>query len=154
MLGTPEIRQTTAYPAAVIRLRIPRDQIREHMGPAIQEVMKAVADQGLKPVGSLFSRHLTLDPVMFDFEVGVPVEGAIKPVGRVVASELPGRRVARALYSGPYEEIRTGWGELEQWVKANGYKPAADLWECYIKGPESGPDASQWKTGLNRPLLD
>lgn len=154
MLLTPEIHQTTAQPAAVIHLVIPRSEIRHFMGPAIQEVMNAVTSQGLVPAGCLFSRHLTLDKEMFDFEVGIPIAGTITPSGRVKAGELPARKVARALYQGPYEEIRTGWGELEKWIKANGHTPADGLWECYIKGPESGPDASQWKTGLNRPLLD
>jgi effector-binding domain-containing protein len=154
MLGTPEIHKTTAQDAAVIHLTMPRSEIRKFMGPAIEEVMRVVAAQGIKPTGWLFSRHLKLDPETFDFEVGIPIAGVIEPSGRVKAGELPGRRVARAIYQGPYEEIRTGWGELEKWIRANGHTPGEGLWECYIKGPESGPDATQWKTGLNRPLRD
>ena len=33
-----------------------------------------------------------------------------------------------------------------------GHRPAEDLWERYVKGPESGPDPAAYRTELNRPL--
>ena len=37
--------------------------------------------------------------------------------------------------------------------ETNGLKTSDDLWECYLAGPESGPDPACWRTQLNRPLL-
>ena len=47
MLDPPEIVQTRSRPTAVIRLTIPREEIRNVMGPAIGEVMAAVQAQGI-----------------------------------------------------------------------------------------------------------
>lgn len=152
MLDTPEITHTAAQPTAVIRLTIPRAEIQQVMGPAIGEVIAAVAAQGIGPAGPVFSHHLRMTPEVFDFEVGVPVTAPVAPVGRVVAGELPAARVARAIYRGPYEGLGDAWGELIGWMAANGHEPAESLWECYVAGPESGPDASAWRTELNRPL--
>ena len=51
MLDTPQIAQTTNQLTAVIRLTIPREEIRNVMGPGIAELMAAVAAQGIAPPG-------------------------------------------------------------------------------------------------------
>jgi len=40
------------------------------MGPAITEVMTAIAAQGVLATGPLFAHHPRMDPDVFDFEVG------------------------------------------------------------------------------------
>lgn len=152
MLDKPQIIQTQAQPAAVIRFTIPRAEIRNVMGPGIGEVMAAVAAQGVTPAGPVFSHHFKMDPDTFDFEVGVPVKAPVNPDGRVKPSQLPGAKVARAIYRGPYEGLGAAWGEFNEWIVAEGLTPAANLWESYVAGPESGPDPAKWQTELNRPL--
>ncbi len=152
MIDTPAITQSTAQQTAVVHLTVARSEIQKVMGPAINEVMSALSEQGIEPAGPLFSHHLRMEPDVFDFEVGVPVRTPVTPVGRVKAGQLPGVKVARTLYHGPYETLGQGWGEFEAWMKANGHEGAENLWECYLVGPESGPDASMWATELNRPI--
>ena len=43
MLSTPEIVQTSAEQAAVIRLTIPRSEMMKQFGPAVGELMAALA---------------------------------------------------------------------------------------------------------------
>jgi effector-binding domain-containing protein len=154
MIDTPEIVQTDALTTATIRFTISRNVIQTVMGPAIQEVMTTVAAQGLPPTGPLFSYHHKMDPETFDFEVGVPIASAIQPTGRVEASQLPSRKTARTTYHGPYEGLGEAWGEFSSWIEAQGLVAAPDLWEFYTAGPETGPDASTWRTELVRPLVD
>lgn len=153
MIDTPQITQTAEQLTAVIRLTIPRDQIREVMGPAIGEVMGAIAAQGMVPAGPVFSHHFRMDPAVFDFEVGVPVTAPIAPAGRVTGGRVPAMKVARTIYRGPYEGLGGAWGEFNAWLAANGHRAAANLWECYLAGPESSPDPATWRTELNRPLM-
>jgi len=154
MIDTPHLGQTTRQATAFIHLSIPRSQIQQVMGPAIQEVMATLAAQGVRPAGAVFSHHLKMDPATFDFEVGVPVTQPVAATGRVRTGELPAARVARTVYQGPYEKLGEGWGELMQWIEAHGHKPAADLWESYTLGPEANADPLTWRTELVRPLLD
>lgn len=154
MIDAPQIVQTQKQPTAVIRLKVPREEIQQVMGPAIGEVMAAVSSQGIGPAGPVFSHHFQMDPKTFDFEVGVAVNKPVQPVGRVQASELPAARVAQTIYHGGYEGLGAAWGEFMARIAGDGHKPAANLWERYVAGPESGPDASQWRTELNRPLVD
>lgn len=152
MLDKPQIVQTETQPAAVIRLTIPRAELRNVMGPGIGEVMAAVIAQGIAPAGPVFSHHLRMDPEVFDFEVGVPTTKPVAPVGRVQPGQLPAAKVARTVYHGGYEGLGDAWQEFTTWIDTEGLAPAADMWECYVAGPESGPDPTTWRTELNRPL--
>ncbi len=152
MLDNPHITDTAVQQTAVIRFTIPREEIQKVMGPAFQEVMDAVAAQGLVPAGAFFSHHFRMDAKIFDFEVGVPVHARITAAGRVLASQLPATRVATAVYRGPYEGLGQAWGEFSDWIVAQGLQPADDLWEVYAAGPETGPDSANWSTEFYKPL--
>jgi effector-binding domain-containing protein len=152
MIDTPQIINSAAQPAAVIRVTIPKDQIRQVMGPAIQEVLATAAAQGIGPAGPVFSRHFRFDPEVWDFEVGVPVRGPVSPAGRVRAGELPEAKVLRTVYHGGYEGLGGGWVEFETWIKANGHATRGDFWERYLTDPASNPDPATYQTELNRPL--
>jgi hypothetical protein len=73
MLATPEITSTNVQEAAVIRLTVPRSEMRKVFGPAVSELMAALAAQGIEPVGAVFAHHLKMSPDTFDFELGVSV---------------------------------------------------------------------------------
>lgn len=152
MLDKPQIAQTAAQATAVIRLTIPRAEIRNVMGPGYRELMAAVAAQGVAPTGPWFSHHLRMQPDIFDFEIGVPVAAPVAAAGRVQPGLLPAGTVARTVYRGPYEGLADAWGEFIAWIDAEGHTPAPDLWEIYVAGPESSADPAEWRTELNRPL--
>ena len=152
MIDTPHITQTAAQQAAIIHLTIPRDEIRNVMGPGLSEVMAAIAAQGVAPAGPWFTHHLRMDPDTFDFEIGVPVTAPVTAAGRVQPGQLPATAVARTVFHGTYEGLGAAWGEFDAWIAAEGHTPGADLWECYVAGPESNPDPATWRTELNRPL--
>jgi effector-binding domain-containing protein len=153
MIDTPSIVQTAAQPTACIHLVVPREEVRNVMGPGYRELMDAVTAQGVAPAGPWLNHHLRMNPEVFDFELSVPVAAPVSPVGRVTMGQLPAARVARTVYHGPYEGLPAAWREFEAWIAAEGHKPAPDLWECYVAGPESGPDPGTWRTELNRPLV-
>jgi effector-binding domain-containing protein len=153
MIDTPHITQSAAQRTAIIRLTIPREEIRNVMGPGIRELMATVAAQGIAPLGPVFSHHLRMDPEIFDFEIGVPVTEPVSPAGRVNPGQLRATALARTVYHGAYEGLGAAWGQFHAWIAANGHTPGPDLWECYVAGPESNPDPASWRTELNRPLL-
>jgi effector-binding domain-containing protein len=141
-----------ALPAAILHVTVPRERIREVMGPGLEEVRKAIAAQGAGEAGPWFTHHLRMDPAAFDFEIGVPVSSPVAPAGRVMPGELPAARVARAVYCGPYERLGEAWGEFDAWVAREGHTARGDLWETYLTGPESGADPALFRTELSRPL--
>ncbi|MEQ1552478.1 GyrI-like domain-containing protein [Sphingorhabdus sp.] len=141
MLAAPQIIQTTAQAAAVIQLTVPHG-----------ELMSALTAQGVEPIGAVFAHHLTMSPDVFDIELGMKVSKSVKAAERMKPDELPATKVARTIYSGPYEGLPSAWGEFDAWLKANGHEKAECLWERYSVGPQSTPDSADWRTELNRPL--
>lgn len=152
MLDQPSITQSAAQPTAVIHLTVPRAEMRKVMGPGRAELMAALEAQGVVATGPWFSHHLKMHPDIFDFEIGVPVAAPVAASGRVRPGQLPATTVARTVYYGAYEGLGSAWSEFMTWIEAQGHTPAADLWECYVAGPESGSDPAGWRTELNRPL--
>jgi len=155
MIAKPQIIETASQQTAFIHITVSRDEIRHVMGPAISEVYSVLAAQGINAVGPWFTHHLRRPDDTFDFKASVPVSTPVTASGRVMPGELPARKkVARTVYSGPYEKLGDGWGQFMAWIADNGYIRAPDLWECYTIGPESSPDSADWRTELNQPLED
>ncbi len=154
MISPPQIVHNAEQAVAVVRLRVARDQIQQVMGPAIGEILATLRTQGIAPAGPVFSHHARRPTDSFEFAVGVPVPRAVSPAGRVEVGVLPAVRVVRSTYVGGYEGLGAAWGELLAWVDAQDLRTRDDLWECYVRGPESGADAGEWRTELNRPLVD
>ena len=152
MLDTPQVTETADQLTATIHLVIPQAEIRSVMGPSIREVFAALSAQGIAPAGPWFTHHRRRPSETFDLEVCVPVAAPVAVVGRVRPGSLPAARVARTVYQGPYEDLGAAWGELFDWIAANGLSPRADLWECYLVGPESGIEPGGYRTELNCPL--
>lgn len=153
MIEPPKIVHTSRETAAVILITTPRSDMPKVFGPAVQELMGTLAAQGIAPAGAVFAHHLRMTPETFEFELGVPVTGAVTPAGRVRPGELPAATVARTVYHGGYEGLPGAWGEFMEWIATAGHKAAPDLWESYVTGPHSGPDPSTWRTVLIRPLV-
>ncbi len=152
MLETPHIAQTTTQLTAIIHLTIPREDIQSVMGPGLSELTSVIAAQGIRPAGPWFSHHLRMAPDIWDFEISMPVSAPVVATGRVQPSRWPAMTVARTVYQGPYEGLGDAWGEFLDWIAANGYTPAPDLYEGYLAGPDSSPHPTDWRTELTKPL--
>ncbi len=152
MIDTPTLINTAAQRTALIHITVPRQDIQQAMGQGYQELMSTLAAQSITPTGPWYTHHLRMDPDVFDYELGAPVDQPVKSSGRVVEGELPAGRVAHTVYRGGYEGLGEAWGEFEAWIKANGHSTRDDLWEVYAAGPETGPDSAGWRTELYRPL--
>jgi len=154
MIEQPQVTRSHEQHTAVVRLTVPRSEIRNVMGPGLQEIHRVLDEQGVARTGPWCTHHLRMDPEVFDFEICVPVAAPVRPEGRVQPGELPERTVARTVHHGDYERLGAAWGEFEQWVRQSGLRAAPDLWEEYTVGPESSSNPADWRTQLNQPLED
>lgn len=149
MITPPEVITTSELPTAVIQLLIPGRDMPKYMDPAIQEILKTLADQGMRPAGPMFSYHHRRPSDTFDFEIGFPVSAPIEPVGRVINSKLPAVKVARSVYQGPYEGLAQAWPALQKWVRENGHGGTGRFWERYLNNPVEVKNPSEYRTELN-----
>jgi effector-binding domain-containing protein len=66
-----------------------------------------------------------------DVEVGVLVTAPFEPEGRVIASELPGGKVATASHRGDYASLAVTHDAVREYVLAEGRELAGPCWEIY-----------------------
>ena len=154
MIEKPQVIETTAQQVAAIHIETPRSNMQHVMGPGVAEAMAAAKAQGIGPTGPWFAHHLKMTPESFDFDICVPVSAPATAVGRVKPWQRPALKVVRTVYHGPYERLGKAWHEFDGWAEANRHKTAADLYECYLVGPESSPDPTDWRTELSRSLVE
>lgn len=158
MIEMPRITETEEQKAAVVRLTVSRAELPDAVPPALGELVSAIAAAGLEPQGPMFMHHLTTSEEQLNVEVGFPVERPVPPTGRVQPGRLPAATVARTVYQGPYEGLYGAWDDFGKQLESGGLLdrwhmlPEETLWESYLVGPETTPDASRWRTELNLPL--
>ena len=112
----------------------------------------AVAAQSVAVVGPAFALYHGAPGAVADLEVGFPTGGTVEVDGDVVASELPGGRVARLVHEGSFDQLGSSWGRLAGWITAEGLSPGADLWEVYVTEPSPAMDPADLRTELNWPV--
>jgi len=144
-----QIVDTEELMTASIHLVVDGPSMPTVMDAAIQELYATVIGQGVEPTGPLFSYHHRRPSDTFDFEIGVTVNKAVAPAGRVQPSILPAVTVARAIYRGPYEGLSSGWQEMMGKVAEANLATSDRFWECYVKGPMEAPSSADYETELN-----
>ena len=98
--------------------------------------------------GPPFGLYREFDPDRVVCDAGTAVEVVPPETGRVKVIELPGGRVARALHTGPYEQLAISYAELSRWIEAQGERPGPTMWEVYLTDPETEPDPDRWQTEI------
>jgi effector-binding domain-containing protein len=151
-VSPPEIIEMSSQHTAFIHLVVPRNEMQKVFGPTMQELIATLTAQSVTPQGGSFAHHLKMSPDIFDFELGFVVAAPFKPTARVKAGMWIAGKAAHAIYAGGYEGLPNAWGAFTKWMQAEKLAQAPDLWEHYVLGPHTSPDASTWRTHLYRPL--
>lgn len=152
MLGTPSIVEVEETTVAAVRIDAPRSEIQPAMRAAIAALESGLRDQGVEATGPRFTLHHRMDGDRFDCDVGRATARAVQAAGRLAPATLPAGTIARVVYQGGYEGLGAAWGEFRGWLRQHGHRPAEELWEVYLSGPESGGAPTEWRTELNQPL--
>lgn len=151
MAPEPEFVDLEQTPTAVIRGTVAMTDITSFYDRAFSEVAAAVDRQQLSPQGA-FGLYLAPPADVLQLEVGFVVDGAVEPEGEVVASALPGGRVARLVHHGAYDGLGEAWARLMAWVDEQGLTPAGAMWEVYVTDPTPDTDPATLRTDLFCPV--
>jgi DNA-binding transcriptional MerR regulator len=105
------------------------------------------------PSGGLFSSDL------FQYERGeatifVPIEGEIRPIGRVVPLVVPAAELAVTVHKGPHIDIDVTYGALGTYVTEHALAVDGPVREYYAVDGRSTGDSSNWRTEIGWPIFD
>ena len=150
----PEPAVVTLEPAttAVIRHVVPMDRLPEVFDRSFGALAAAVSAPGAGVAGPAFALYHGLPTDTVDLEVGFPTQRAVRADGDVVASALPGGRVARAVHAGSFDGLGAAWGRLRSWIDDQGLTAGETFWEVYLTQPTQDMDPADLRTELNWPV--
>ena len=119
----------------------PKD-IGENMGIVFHAVMAFMTEQDITPAGAPVSIYHTYSPDSMTFQAGfiVTPADAEKASGDVKAGMIPPGKTLAFTHVGPYARLRDSYGEMMEYVEAEGLTLAAPTWEVYVDDPSAVPE--------------
>jgi effector-binding domain-containing protein len=104
------------------------------------------------PCGGLFSSDL------FQHERGeatvfVPIDGDLRPIGRVASLVVPAAELAVTVHHGPHTDIDITYGALGTYVTEHALAVDGPVREYYPIDARSTDDSEQWRTEIGWPLF-
>ncbi|MGA8117757.1 MAG: GyrI-like domain-containing protein [Actinocatenispora sp.] len=154
--GQPAPELTTIAPAttAVIRDVVPMSELRAFFDKSFGTLPGTVVAQQVEIVGGAFAFYHRPPDDTVDLEVGFSTDRAVEPADGVVASSLPGGRVARVVHAGSFDGLGESWERLRSWIVEQGLTAGPHLWEVYLTAPTPDMDPADLRTELNWPIAD
>lgn len=138
--------QRPEQPTAVVREKVPMNELPEFFGRAFGAVMAAVQNQGVQLAGPPFGRYLSMPTETVDVEAGFPVSAPFTASAEVAAGTLPACQAFEATHTGPYDTLGITYDAIQERMKEQGFSPADSMWEYYLSDPATEPDPATWKT--------
>lgn len=138
--------QRPEQPTAVVREKVPMNELPEFFGRAFGAVMAAVQNQGVQLTGPPFGRYLSMPTETVDVEAGFPVSAPFTASAEVAAGTLPACQAFEATHTGPYDTLGITYDAIQERMKEQGFSPADSMWEYYLSDPATEPDPATWKT--------
>jgi effector-binding domain-containing protein len=148
----PELVSAAPVTTAVVRGVVPVSGLPGFFDASFRELGTTTTEQGVALLGPAFALYRGPVEETVDLEVGFPVDRPVEADGNVVASELPGGRLARVTHSGSFDGLVAAWAHLAAWLHEQGLEPAARRWEVYVTQPSPDMDPRDLRTELFWPV--
>jgi effector-binding domain-containing protein len=156
-----QLRDLTEQRTVAVRVEVPIREVdmAALFGRYLPLVGGRLAAAGIVPAGAPFGRYHRWDDDMADVEIGVPVTErpagmpalADVATGEPGTSSLPGGLAGVAVHVGPYDGFKDTYGELHDWIHAQGHEEGVGPWESYVDDP-AGKDPATLRTEIVWPV--
>ena len=148
----PELVDEEPATTAVVRAVVPVAGLTGFFDSSFRELVTTTTEQGVALLGPAFALYRGPFAETVDLEVGFPVDRVVRAQGNVLASELPGGRLARMTHAGAFDGLGEAWARLADWARAQGHAPGAQRWESYVTQPSPDMDPRDLRTELFWPI--
>ena len=150
-----EHRTMPAVPAAGIQQMVDREDVLSWWQGALGELHATVRAQHLGvtgPSGGLYGSEL-FQHGRGEATVFIPVEGTVRPIGRVVPFTVPPAELAVLTHHGSLDEADITYGELGAYATTHEISIEGPLREYYLVDANDTPDAQEWRTEIGWPIF-
>lgn len=130
-----ELIEKSPQPTLSIRTTTSLKDLPQELGKAYQAIGQYLSQLGEQPAGAAYAAYFNWDTDDLDIEIGFPISKSLPGKDEIQATELPGGKLARCLYTGPYNKIEPAYKALTAWVEDNGYQSTGTAYEFYLNDP-------------------
>ncbi|MEV0669511.1 MerR family transcriptional regulator [Mycobacterium sp. NPDC050441] len=151
-----EYRSIPATPAAAITTTVDRDELIDWWQGAVDELRGAVhAEPGLASAGcpaalfgfDIFARDRGTATVF------IPVDGQVRPVGRVRPQTIPAADLVVASHRGAHDDVDLAYSALGEYATRQEISVEGPLREYYERFTWDTDDSTLWRTTLCWPVF-
>ena len=153
--STIEYRTVGEQAAIGIRAVIDLQDLGGWWRGALGELHGFATGRGLRttgPIGGLFATEL-LEDELGEALVYVPVDGEVRPVGRIDAVVVPGAELAVAVHRGPLQTIDLTYGDLGTYAARHEIGVDGPLREFYLRSHLDVAEDDEWVTEVCWPIF-
>lgn len=150
----PGLCTVDRVPTAVVREVVPTAELAGFFDRSFGALADTISAQQVAICSPALARYYGSSDEAADLEVGFATTSAIRPAGDVVASALPGGRVARLVHVGAFDGPAASWTRLQSWIDARALTPGSARWEVYVTKPSPDLDPRDLRTELNWLVAD
>jgi effector-binding domain-containing protein len=149
-----EIKELASRPLIGIRSDVPKSEIGNFIPSTFGKVGPYFRENGMEMTGPPVALYFSDQGNAMNMAAGAPVTEVTATTEEITELELPGGKVATAIYEGPYEGIPAAWDHFMTEIKARGHATVEPCWEEYLTDPMREPDPTMWKTLMVQPIAD
>lgn len=148
-----ELVEQPLQPTLSIRTTTTLKELPQELGRAYAAIGKYLGQLSEQPAGAAYAAYFSWGGENFDVEIGFPVSKSLPGKDEINATEIPGGKLARCLYTGPYRKIEPAYTALTKWVEENGYEATGVAYEFYVSDPGEVPE-EELQTQIVFPLKE
>ncbi len=107
-----------------------------------------------------FSRatHLSVKTLRHHHDRGeaavfIPVEGRVRPIGRVAPMMVPAAELAIISHHGSLADADLSYAKLGSYATTHEISIDGPLREYYLRGADDTPDEAEWRTDIGWPIF-
>ncbi len=150
-----EHRSVPATTAAAIEAAVDRADLLAWWQGALGELQATARAQGLHatgPSGGVFASELFQED-RGQATVFTPVEGGVRPIGRVASLVIPAAELAIISHQGSLADADLSYAKLGSYATTHEISIDGPLREYYLRGAADTPDEAEWRTEIGWPIF-
>ena len=150
-----EHRSVPATAAAAIVAVVDRADVLAWWQGALGELRATVRAQRLRaagPCGGVYASEL-FQHDRGEATVFVPVEGPVRPIGRVTPMVVPAAELAVISHHGSLSDADLSYAKLGSYATTHEISIDGPLREYYLRGAGDTPDEAEWTTEIGWPIF-
>lgn len=123
--------EVVARRVAGVRARVPRGQVAQHFGPALDQVYAAGRSGAVMLDGQNIFIYRSATRDMLEVEFCVGVTSPFEAVGAVLPLETPAGAAAMTRHIGDYAGLIAANAAIVAWCESHGRRRLGPSWEVY-----------------------